>query len=230
MAEETRIAPEHFVEFLRWLADDVIEGIAKCMGKGWEKWVKGAPRHKFKPEEWAEVELAANHLVIALQTGLLLAKHQPELGDVELSIFESRGVSADEMWQGIMEAYHGFLRVTGNEHWQKDRISPNHFSEFLAYLASGWIEEMSKHMDKEWKNGWQKREYTLKLKPGEKAKVVTVGNRVAFAISTGLLVAKRQPELLGVDWSRGASLDGLWEGMLRKYRSFLYYKLSVDRK
>ena len=65
------------------------------------------------------------------------------------------------------------------------------------------------------------RENPFKLKPEEKAKVVHVGNCVTFVIITGLLVAKRQPELLGVDWSRGASLDVLWEGMLHTYRSFL---------
>jgi hypothetical protein len=35
-------------------------------------------------------------------------------------------------------------------------------------------------------------------------------NSATFAITIGLLVAKRQPELLEVDWSKGGSLDVLW--------------------
>jgi hypothetical protein len=224
MAGEMRIAHEHFVEFLPFLADDILDGLAACMGKGWEKWIKKEPLHKFKPSESAEVERAANYVVMALQMGLLLAKRQPELGDVALSILKSRGVSADEIWQGVIEAYHDFLAFTGNEHREKGRISTNHFGEFLSYYASGWLRKMSKHMDKEWQKGWEKRRYPFKLKPGEKAKVASVGNYATFAILIGLLVPKRQPELLGVDWSRGASLDVLWEGMLRIYRNFLYYK------
>jgi hypothetical protein len=221
MPEETKINPEHLIEFLPLLADEVLDGLAVCMGKGWEKWVKGEPSHKFKPSEFSEVERAVNYVVMALQMGLLLAKRQMELGDVALSSLKSRGVSADEIWQHVIEAYHAFLRVIGKEHSERDRISPNHFGEFLAYFASGQLREMSKSMDNEWQRSWEKRGDPFKLKPEEKAKVVHVGNCVTFVIITGLLVAKRQPELLGVDWSRGASLDVLWEGMLHTYRSFL---------
>jgi len=221
MPEETRINPEHLIEFLPLLADEVLGGIPACMGKGWKKWVKGEPSHKFRPNEFAEVERAANYLVMALQMGLLLAKRQMELGDVALSSLKSRGVSADELWQGVIEVYHAFLRVIGKEHSERDRISPNHFGEFLAYFAISQLREMSKSMDDDWQRGWEKRENPFKLKPEEKTKVVHVGNCVTFAIITGLLVAKRQPELLGVDWSRGVSLDSLWEGMLHTYRSLL---------
>lgn len=41
MSKETRISPNHFEEFLQWLANDVINGIVGCMDKGWQKWVKG---------------------------------------------------------------------------------------------------------------------------------------------------------------------------------------------
>lgn len=230
MSEETRINPEHLMEFLPLLANDVLDGIASCMGKGWKKWVKGEPSRKFKQSEFAEVERAVNHVVMALQMGLLLSKRQMELGDVALSMLTSRGVSADEIWQHIIEEYHAFLRVIGKEHSERDRISPNHFGEFLAYFASHQLREMSKSMDNEWQRGWEKRENPFKLKPEEKAKLVHVGNSATFVITIGLLVAKRQPELLGVDWSRGASLDVLWEGMLRTYRSLLYHKHFVDRK
>ena len=124
MAGETRIDPEQFVEFLPFLADDMLDGLAACMGKGWEKWVKKEPFHKFKPDESAEVERAANYVVMALQMGLLLAKRQPELGDVALSILKSRGMSADEMWQGIIEVYHGYLGFTGSEHWERAESVP----------------------------------------------------------------------------------------------------------
>jgi len=230
MSEETGIAPEHFEEFLPFLADDVLDGLAGCMGKGWQKWLRKEPLHKFKPDEKAEVESAANYVVMAVQMGLLLAKRQPELGDVALNVLKSRGVSADEIWQGVIEAYHGFLGFSGSGYSEKGRINPEHFGEFLSYYASGWLREMSRHMDKEWQKGWGKRVNPFKLKPGEKAKVASVGNYATFAILTGLLVPKRQPELLGVDWSRGASLDVLWEGRLRTYESFLYYKHFIDRK
>lgn len=230
MPEETKIYPEHFMEFLPLLADDVLDGIARCMGKGWKKWINNEPRHKFKPEEYAEVERAANYVVMALQMGLLVAKRQPELVDVQLSDLKSRGESIDELWRGMIETYQGFLRLCGYEHLEKDRINPEHFGEFLSYYASAWLREMSKHMDKEWQKGWQKRTAPLhKFKPGERAKVDRVGNYAVLAILTGLLVAKRQPELLGVDWSRGASLDGLWEGMLMTYKSFVYYKHFVEK-
>lgn len=58
MSEETRISPSHVEDLLHWLAGEVLIGIAGCMGKGWQKWVKGAPPHKVKPEEYAEVERA----------------------------------------------------------------------------------------------------------------------------------------------------------------------------
>jgi len=232
MAGETRIDPEHFVEFLPCLADDILNGLATCMGKGWEKWVRKEPSHKFKPSEYAEVERAINYVVTALQMGLLLAKHQPELGDVSLSVLKSRGVSIgeiDEMWQGIIEEYHSFLEFTGNEHGKSGRISPNHFGDFLPYFAIDWLREtMSKHMDKEWQNGWKKRENPFILNPKEKAKIATVGNYATFAILIGLLVVRKQPELLGVDWSRGAPLDELWDRMLFEYRDFLYYKHFVE--
>ncbi len=230
MPEETRINPEHVWEFLPHLADEMLDRIAACMGKGWEKWVKGEPWQKFEPSEYAEVERAANYVVMALQMGLLLAKRQMELGDVALNILKSRRLSAAEIWQSVIDVYHTFLRAIDEEHSEGDRISPSHFGEFLAYFAIGQIKEMSKSMDKEWQRGWEKRKNAFKPKPEEKAKVVHVGNIVTFVIITGLLVAKRQPELLAVDWSRGASLDVLWEGMLDTYRTFLYYKHFVDRK
>lgn len=230
MPQETRIDPEHLMEFLPLLANDVLDGIASCMGKGWKKWVKGEPSHKFKSSEFAEIERATNHVVMGLQMGLLLAKRQTELGDVALSMLTSRGVSADEIWQHIIEEYHAFVRTIGKADSERDRINPNHFGEFLAYFGSRQLREMSEFMDNEWQRGWKKRENPFKLNLEEKAKLVHVGNSATFAITIGLLVAKRQPELLMVDWSRGASLDILWEGILHNYRSFLYYKHFVDRK
>jgi len=231
MSEETRILPEHFTEFLPLLADDVLDGIAACIGRGWKKWINNEPPHKFKPEEYAEVERAANYVVMALQMGLLLAKRQPELVEVPISDLRAKGGSVDELWQGMMEAYQGFLRICGYERPEKDKINPNHFEEFLSYYASTWLREMSKQMDKEWQKGWQKRAAPLhRFKPRERAKIDMVGNYVVLAILSGLLIVKKQPELLGVDWSRGASLDMLWEGMLRTYQSFMYYKSFVERK
>jgi len=231
MPQETRINHEHFVEFLPLLADDLLDGLAACMGsKAWKKMVKGEPIYRFTPSELVDLGEATNHIVMGLQTGLLLAKHQKELADVALSIFKSRGVSADEMWQNVMDVYYEFLKVAREEHSERDRISPNHFRKFLLYFADGQLKEMSKYMDKEWKKGWGKRENPFRLKPDEKAKVVIVGNRAAANIIVGLLVAKNQPELLGVDWSRGVSLDVLWERILHTYRNFLYYKHFVDRK
>lgn len=233
MSEETRIDPEHFGEFMTFLANDVLDELAGCMGKGWQKWVKGQPSHKFEPEERAEVERAANYVVMAVQMGLLLAKHQPELVDVQLRDLESRGESVDELWRGMMEAYQDFLGFSGCEYSERDRINPEHFGEFLSYYASGWLQEMSKRMGK----GWQKRIKNKPLhefKPEERAEVERVGNYAVVAILVGLLLAKKQPELLGTDWSRGASLDILWEGMLETYRSFVFYKLYykhfVERK
>lgn len=230
MPQETRINHEHFTEFLPLLADDLLDELAACMGKAWKKMVKGEPIHKFTPSELADLGEATNHIVMALQTGLLLVKHQKELADVALSIFESRGVSVDEMWQNVMEVYHQFLRVACEEHSERDRISPNHFRKFLLYFADGQLKEMSKYMDNEWKKGWGKRENPFRLKPGEKAKLVTVGNSATVPIIVGLLIAKRQPELLGVDWSIGVSVDVLWERILRTYRSLLYYKHFVEGK
>jgi hypothetical protein len=230
MSEETRISPEHLMEFLPFLADDVLDRLAACMGKGWKKWVRREPSHKFKSSEFAEIERAAKYIVMALQMGLLLAKRQMELGDVALSMLKSEGVSADEVWQPIIEEYHAFLSSIGKEDSGRDSISPNHFGEFLAYFASHLLMEMSQFMDDEWQRAWGKRENPFKLNLKEKAKLVQVGNSATFAITIGLLVAERQPELLTVDWSRGASLDVLWEGIFHTYRVFLYYKHFIDRK
>lgn len=221
MSQETRISPDHLVDLLPRLANDVLDGVAACMGKGWKKWVRGEPSHRFGPNELAEVEKAVNYVVMALQMGLLLAKRQTELVDVALSMLESSGVSADEVWQAIMEEYHAFARTINKEDSGGDVISPDHFGEFLAYFASHQLMEMSQFMDDEWQGAWRKRANPFKLNSGEKAKLVHVGNSATFAITIGLLVAKRQPELLDVDWSRGGSLDVLWEGIFHNYQRFL---------
>lgn len=162
--------------------------------------------------------------------GLLLAKRQKELPDTAISIFRSRGVSEDELWQNVIEVYHEFLTVARKGDGGRDRINPDHFIRFLLHFADGQLKEMSKYMGNEWKRGWKKRENPLRLKPDERVKVAAVGNRAALPIIIGLLMAKRQPELLEVDWSRGESLDLLWERILHTYRSLLYYKRFVDRK
>ena len=234
MSEEKRIAPEVFVKFLPFLADVVLDGLAKCMGKGWQKWVKGQLSHKSKPEELEEVERAVKCVVIAVQMGLLLAKRQPELVDVGLREIELRGESVDEQWQALLEAYQGFLEFDGREYSERGEINPEHFGEFLAYFASCWLRDMSKVMGKEWQKEWQKwfkNNPLHKVKPEERAAVKTVGNYAIVAILVGLLLAKKQPELLGADWSRGASLDMLWKGMLETYGKFqvdLFYEYFAE--
>jgi hypothetical protein len=230
MSEETRINPEHLTELLEFLALDVLDGIAGCMGKGWKKWVRREPSHKFKPGELAEVERAVNYIVMALQMGLLLAKRQTQLQDAALNMLKSGGVSPHEVWEPIIEEYHAFLRTTGQGDSAGGNISPGQFGEFLAFLASDQLMEMSQLMDDEWQKAWRKRENPSKLNPKENAKLAQVGRSAGFAIIIGLLIAKRQPELLMVDWSRGASLDTLWKGILRTHTEVLYYKHFVDGK
>lgn len=230
MSQETTIKHEHVMEFLPLLADDLIDGLATCMGRAWMKMVKGQPIHEFTPSELADLGEATSHVLMGLQMGLLPANHRKELADIALGIFESRGVSADEMWQNVVAVYHDFLRVAREERSEREKISPNHFAESLSYFADGQLKEISKCMDDEWKQGWKKRENPFSLKPGERAKVVGVGNRAVLPAVTGLPVAKRQPELLGVDWSGEVSLDALWERILHKHRSFLYYRHLVDRE
>lgn len=166
----------------------------------------------------------------ALQMGLLLAKRQPELADVLLGNMEEATV--EWVWSDIVQAYQDFLRASGHRWAEKDRISPDHFhfEGFLAYYAVAWLREIATCMDKEWQRGWQKwfkGAMFDQLKSGEREKLVEVGGRVQAAILSGLVAVKIQPELLNVDWARGASLDMLWQDMLEAYRS--HFKPFAER-
>lgn len=229
MPEEININHEYLAEFLPLLADDVLDGLARCMGKGLEKWVKKGPTCALKPEESSEVERARNYITMSLQMGLLLAKKDQKLGDVALSFIKSQGVSVDEIWQVIIDVYQSYLEFNGQNNSESERIHSKYFEDFLTYYATLQLREIFRLMDKEWKKGWKNRKNPFKLKPGEKAKLVSVGNRVTFLIFTSLLIANKQPELLQVDWPRGASLDVLWQGMMKTYQSFIYFKTFVDR-
>lgn len=231
MPEETVIKAEHIEDLLTTLADNVINGLFDCMGKGWQKWARGEPEHKFKPHEFADVERAAQYVVSAVQTGLLLAKRQPSSVDVLFRNWKAGGPPVDEFWRGIMEVYQNYLEYNGSKCSPRDRIFSGHFSEFLPFWAVGWLRLMAVDMDKGWQKAWHKSIASPhKLKPAEKNKIDSVGNSVVGAIVIGLVIARRQPELLDVDWSRGASLDALWEGMLFSYKGFLYYTHFVSRR
>ena len=223
---ETRIDAGQLEHFLPLLAEGIIDGLVACPVTAWERWLNKESRHQLEPDLTLEVDLATNQLVVALQIGLLLAERQPELRDVSLAILKSRGMSADEGWLAIIEPYQGFVSYTSKEHWERDRINPSHFGEFLSYLGKGLLLEMVKQAGKNWQEACRKRG-EFKLKRGEKAKVLIVGNYVCMSFLLGLILAKRQPELLGVDWSMGASLDMLWKRVLQTYRAFLYYTIYV---
>lgn len=55
MAQETRINPEYLAELLPLLADEVLNGLVACMGKAWDKMVKGKLSYEFTPNELADV-------------------------------------------------------------------------------------------------------------------------------------------------------------------------------
>ena len=224
---ETRIDAGKLEHFLPFLAEGIIDGLVACPVTSWERWLKKEPLHQLEPDPNPEVDSATSQLVVALQIGLILAERQPELRDVSLTVLKSRGMSADEGWLAIIEPYQGFVSYKSKEHWERDRINPSHFAEFLSYLGKGLLLEMVKQAGKNWQEACRKRG-EFKLKRGEKAKVLIVGNYVCTSFLMGLILAKRQPELLDVDWSMGASLDMLWKRILQTYRDFLYFTIYVD--
>lgn len=225
---ETRVDVRHIEHFLPFLAEGIIDDLVACPDTAWERWLDREFTQQLEPDPNPELDSATNQLVVALQMGLLLAEHQPELRDAALAILESRGVSADEGWLAILEPYQGFVSSTGKEHWESDSdsVNPSHFGEFLSYLGKGLLIEMARHAGKDWQEACRKRG-ELKLKRPEKAKVLTVGNCVSSAFLLGLILAEKQPELLSVDWSMGVSLDMLWKRILYTYRAFMFYTTYV---
>ena len=233
MSEQTRISPDHIEQLFMFVVNDLLFQMTNHLGKGWQKWVKEEPFHKFKPKEVAEVDEVGKCMLLAVRIGLLLAKRQPELVDAQLKNLESRGASLDEFMQGMMDVYQAFLEWSGCTYEKSDRINPALFVQFLDYYATGLLREMSKHMDKEWHKRWQKEvkgEPRHRFKSEERLKVDTVSNFMGLAITTGLMTAKAQPQIASVDWSKGDSLDTIWELVLTTYRRLLYYKYFVERK
>lgn len=112
-------------------------------------------------------------------------------------------------------------------------IEPQYIGEYIEYLSTYLCgsKGVGKPFDK-----MRKGKVYYELKSKEMAEVNAWQDLVAWAISIGLLLAKRQPELADaqihyLDSIKQAGFaSGLLNDLLEGYKEFQYYKAFVDKE